>query len=40
MNLQRVAEVLSISELSLKSPEDLHPKIVETNMIGRLVKRS
>jgi len=39
MNLLKEAEVVSISELSIKDPEELHAKIIETNENKRLVKR-
>lgn len=38
MNLLKEAEVVSISELSIRDPEELHAKIIETNENKRLVK--
>jgi predicted flap endonuclease-1-like 5' DNA nuclease len=38
MNLLKEAEVVSISEQSIKDPEELHAKIIETNENKRLVK--
>jgi predicted flap endonuclease-1-like 5' DNA nuclease len=39
MNLLKEAEVVSISELSARNPEDIHAKIVEINKNKRIVKR-
>jgi predicted flap endonuclease-1-like 5' DNA nuclease len=38
MNLLKEAEVVSISELSIRDPEELHAKIIETNENKRFGK--